>query len=102
MAERFLQAIVAEGYDYEAAACAIKIEDIVRNTGSRDILRRLKENDQHFVKLQVTNEFRRDSDDSYCPGGAHDLGWLGYSIGQNTKLKELYLQSNPFEQQQCY
>ena len=44
-----------EGYDYDAAASTIKLEDITTDRTNREILRRLKDNDPNFVKLWVTD-----------------------------------------------
>ena len=94
-----------EGYDYDAAASTIKIEDIVRDETNRNILRRLKENDPNLDKLRLIEEgyWRghphhpgRDDYD-FCPEGDNDSGWLGYYIGKNTKLKELQFQASPFQ-----
>ena len=87
-----------EGYDYDAAAITVKIEDIVRGAANRNILRRLKENDPGLDKLRLIGkgDWRRDEND-YCPEGADDTGWLGYYIGQNAKLKDMTLHSNSFE-----
>ena len=77
-----------EGYDYDAAAGTIKIEDITRDETNREILRWLKENDPEFVELCVRS--RRDDEN------ARELGWIGYFIGENTTLKEITLCSDPF------
>ena len=69
-----------EGYDYDAAASTIKIEDITSNKINRDILRRLKEDDPEFDEVWVTNA--RDDEFDYCPEGSLDIGWLGYFIGK--------------------
>ena len=89
----FLQ-VNMDGYDYDAAASTIKIEDITTDEDNQNILRRLKGNDPDFDKLWVTSS--RDDEYDYCPGGARDSGWLGYFIGKNTTLKEMYLYSSPF------
>ena len=84
-----------EGYDYEAAAGTIKIEDLTTDRTNREILRRLKDNDPGFVEMWVMGD-RQDNCD-YCPEGALDSEWLGYFIGRNTKLKDLAFWSNPFK-----
>ena len=86
-------------YDYDAAARNIKI-DITSDPYNRSILRRLKENDTEFTELWVRNFrdiFHGSSNKTYCPEDARSLGWLGYYIGENTTLKELNFQSNPFQ-----
>ena len=89
-----------EGFDYDAAASAIKIDDITTDETNREILRKLKENDPEFDNLVVCST--RDEDDyrddnEYCPQSAREMGWVGYYIGKNTTLQELYFNLNPFE-----
>ena len=45
-----------EGYDYDAAASTIKIDDITSDKCNREILRKLKENDPGYVSLVVSKE----------------------------------------------
>ena len=67
-----------EGYDYDAAAGTVKIEDIATDEVNREILRRLKANDPNFVKLIVCNRINRyEYDKCFCAGGARELGWVG-------------------------
>ena len=91
-----------DGYDYDAAAAAAKIEDITTDATNREILRQLKENDPEFDNLVVCStrdeDDYRDTDNEYCPQSAREMGWVGYYIGKNTTLKELHLQRNPFRQ----
>ena len=88
--------VIMEGYDYAAAAGTIKIEDITTDFTNRDILRRLKENDPEFDDLVVVSRRNYDDDiNEYCPEDPRSLGWLGYSIGENTKLQGLQLRLNP-------
>ena len=83
-----------EGYDYDAAARTVEIDDITSDATNREILRRLKENDPTFYQLWLVSRQGRAS--MYCPDGAHDFGWLGYYIGENTVLKKLDFYTNPF------
>ena len=86
-----------EGYDHDAAARTIKIEDITTDRVNREILRRLKENYSDFERLVVVCHFglyRRDDD--YCFKSANEVKWLGYYIGKNTTLQELVLRENPY------
>ena len=86
-----------EGFDYDVAARTVKIEDITSNETNRNILRQLRENNPDFGRLWVSSR-RGTSYYVYFPDeGGRDSGWLGYYIGQNTTLRELTLQSNPFE-----
>ena len=88
---------MGEEYDFDAAAGTIKIEDIKTDDVNREILRKLKENDPNFDKVYVRNQEGHRFANEYCPEGARDLGWLGYYIGRNTTLKELFLHSDLFE-----
>ena len=89
-----------EGYDYDATASAIKIEDITTDETNREILRKLKEYDPEFDQLVVCST--RDDDDffcdnAYCPKSPNDMEWLGYHIGNNSILQGLHFNLNPFE-----
>ena len=86
-----------EGYNYDAVASTIKLEDITSNRVNQGLLRRVKENDPDFDKMLVTD----NCEDGhcvhcmdYCPDGARDLGWMGYYIGENMTLKHLRFPSN--------
>jgi len=74
--------------DYAALADTIKIEDITSKEQNREILHGLKNNDESFGRLYIIDGDSDDGDD-YSPDDGEDLGWLGYYIGQNTKLQEL-------------
>ena len=74
--------------NYAALADTIKIEDITSYELNRQILHRLKNNDESFDNLYIISE--SSDDDEYIPIDGEDIGWLGYYIGQNTKLKCLY------------
>ena len=92
----FAQATM-ENYDYEAAAGTIKIEDITNDRTNREILRRLKANDAEFddlVVIVVSSRNWQRCNIEYLPTESHEFGWLGYYIGQNTKVKELHLRTN--------
>ena len=83
-----------EGFDYDAAAATVAIEDITRDATNREILRRLKENDPEFHMLWVVNSFEGSNNRAnhmFWPEDAHIFGWLGYYAGRNTHLRELYL-----------
>ena len=78
-----------EGLDYDAAASTIKIEDITSDPHNRNILRQIKANDPNFDELfvrKLRKRIDRSEDKCFCPGGARELGWVGYYIGQNTNL----------------
>jgi len=97
---------------YDTLAETINIEDIVSDEVNRDILRKLKNNDPNFDELQIVYERTDVPDDNGGCGGIQfeleydysnilanlaagerpkqkDLGWLGYFIGRNTKLREI-------------
>ena len=79
-----------DGYNYDALASTVKIEDIPYiSEVNKGILRRLKDNDPDFEKLRICeDDYGRD--DYYCPGdNVEELGWLGYYLGRNTTLQEL-------------
>jgi len=85
-----------EGYSkYAALANTIKIEDITSDEHNQTILQRLKYNDTSLDKLWIYNNECDDigdsSSDYYAPEDVEELGWLGYYIGQNSNLQELYL-----------
>ena len=85
------EATAMEGYDYEAAASTVMIEEITASWTNQHYMLRIKENDPTVDKLSVVCIAG-----GYCPESALDLGWMGYYIGKNTKLKELNFSSNPF------
>ena len=94
-----------DGYDYDALAGTIKVDDITSNSTNQIILRKLKENDPDFTVLWVrdmrnTSQGNRSASvhdgNDYLPESNRDVGWLGYFISKNTILKELHLQANPF------
>ena len=86
---------IMEGYDYDAVASTIKVEDITSNDTNRKILRKLKANDAEFDDLVVVSSRDYDDNNEYCPEDTRSLGWLGYYIGKNTKLQGLILRLNP-------
>ena len=83
--------------EYAALASTIKIEDITSNKQNQYILHRLKDNDDsiHTLYVKDASVYERDElrklhmDYDYIPDDGEDLGWLGYYIGQNTKLQDL-------------
>ena len=86
-----------EGYDYDAAASTIKVEDITSSETNRRILRSLKVNDPSFDELWMTSSRVVCGDNEYFPGSARDLAWLGYYIGQNATLQCLHFDMNPLQ-----
>ena len=96
--EQYEDDATTEGrYDYDAAVGTVKIEDITRDEGNRNILRRLKENDPNFDELWVSMS-RGSSHAVFWPQDSHESGWVGYFIGKNTILKEMtFYHSNPLQ-----
>ena len=81
---------------YEAQADTINVDDIATNSNNRIVLKRIKRNaDDDYNSLYIQDRHDDDGEDcvDYVPEGAEDMGWLGYFIGKNDHLKELYLQS---------
>ena len=82
----FVPQAIMEGYDYDAVARAVKIEDITTDEQNRNILRKLKANDPDFDKLLVDDTRGSGSGSGrknvYCPEGTQDLGWLGISLAK--------------------
>jgi len=87
-----------EGYSkYAALADTIKIEDITSDKQNQSILQRLKDNDERLNSVHITNSNPNPSyiDYYYIPEEeGEDIGWLGYFIGNNTKLQTLHLCGN--------
>ena len=79
---------------YEARADSINVNDIAENSNNRIVLRRIKRNnvndvESYYKSLYVQNEHDDDGED-YCPEGADDMGWLGYFIGKNNHVQDLF------------
>ena len=82
----------------DAQADSINVEDIASNENNRIVLCRIKRNsldDENNQELYIQS--LHDDDGEYCvdyvPEGAYDMGWLGYFIGKNEQLKELYFRN---------
>jgi len=84
---------------YDAQADSINVEDIATNVNNRIVLSRIKRNcegDSEVLYIQNEQEIDLDAGETgedcidYVPEGAKDMGWLGYFIGKNNHLKELY------------
>jgi len=83
---------------YAALANTIKIKDITSNIRNQSILQQLKHNDELLESVQITNINPNPSAfmiaTTYILEEGEDIGWLGYFIGNNTKLKTLHLCGN--------
>ena len=80
---------------YDAQADTIDIEDIATNENNRFVLNRTKRNinhDENNKVLYIKYQHDDDGEDcvDYVPEGAKDMGWLGYFVGRNNHLEELY------------
>jgi len=76
---------------YDAQADSIKVEDIATNESNRDILRRIKRNCPSGGNILYIQNQHGGSRSGYIPEGVEDMGWLGYFVGKNNHIKELYL-----------
>ena len=74
--------------DYAALANTIKIKDITSDEINRYILQKLKYNES-FDYLYIMDSSGSSDEDEYIPDEGEDLGWLGYFLGNNTKLQVL-------------
>ena len=86
----FLCTMGNQFYRIRRAADTIKIKGITSNKHNRNILHKLKDNDESFDSLYITSNepdshtFRIDDDND-----DDVISWLGYLIGQNTKLRQI-------------
>ena len=84
---------------YDAQADSINLEDITNNEINLIMLSRIRRNnaaDSEILYIQNEQEIDLDIGETgedcidYIPEGDKDMGWLGYFIGKNNHLKELY------------
>ena len=80
---------------YAALADTIKIEDITSNKRNQSLLKKLKDNNEDFNQMWICNEEQVCDHRDYVFDSAEDLAWLGYYLGQNTSLEELYFNCSP-------
>lgn len=81
---------------YNDNAGSIRTRDIVTNSNNRIVLRRIKRNsryDENNGVLYIQNVHDENGEEcvDYVPEGANDMRWLGYFIGKNIYLQNLYL-----------
>jgi len=88
--------------DYAALADTIKVEDITYNKINQTILNKLKDNDESFDELFIVDSLLGEDEDDYVPDDGEDLGWLGYFIGQNTKLQLIAFQDITIDNESFY
>jgi len=84
---------------YNDNAGCTRTRDITTNSNNRIVLRRIKRNskyDENNNTLYIQNQHDDEGEDciDYVPESAYDMGWLGYFIGKNKNLTNLYL--SPF------
>ncbi len=70
---------------YDAHVQTLDLNDITSSDDNAEILRRLRDNDPKLPWLCIRQHVNADT----------DLGWLGYFIGRNTKLRSLYILDMP-------
>jgi len=87
--------------NYAALANTIKIEDITSNELNREILYRVKNNNESFDKIFIMEDATGD-DDEYIPDDGEDTGWLGYFIGNNKKLQEIHFYNTIIDNESFY
>jgi len=87
--------------NYAALDDTIKIEDITSDELNRQILQRLKDNDENLDNLYIMDVSENDADEEYIPTNGEDIGWLGYFIGNNTELQVLNL-NKPINNESFY
>ena len=85
----------------EALAGNMNIEDITTDDDNRLILYRIRSNKEDTQDLYIQNEHEIEINEEegtfehilpdYVPEGVYDMGWLGYFIGRNTCLQNLYI-----------
>ena len=76
---------------YDERLPSVKLEDITSSERNADILRKLLDGDSDFTLLYVLDEAMDDDYMEFIVEGGDDLGWLGYLIGQNDVLQELFI-----------
>mmetsp|Transcript_32311 Transcript_32311/g.48801 ORF Transcript_32311/g.48801 Transcript_32311/m.48801 type:complete len:590 (-) Transcript_32311:115-1884(-) len=74
-------------YQFDALAARVKLKDITSCADNRALLHRIKNNDPGLRTLAVLDE--PEDEDEFIVREGDDLGWLGYFIGRNEKLKYL-------------
>jgi len=73
---------------YDAQVDTITMEDISNDHNNKVILHRIKRNSNHENNKLYIQHQREEGE--YVPAGAYDMGWLGYFVGKNEHLEQLY------------
>mmetsp|Transcript_18243 Transcript_18243/g.26986 ORF Transcript_18243/g.26986 Transcript_18243/m.26986 type:complete len:598 (+) Transcript_18243:1097-2890(+) len=78
-------------FQYDTLAASVRLKDVISSASNRAILHRLKNNDPGLTHLSIdeSDDDYGDDDDIFQVREGDDLGWLGYFIGRNEKLKYL-------------
>ena len=84
-----------EHYKYDELASTMKIEVIASDEHNQEILRRLRDSDPEFGRLCMCNEGQIWDENDFYPDNGEELGWLGYFLGKNTTVNDLYIRSTP-------
>ena len=87
---------------YDAQADTISLGHSSADANNQIVLRRLKRNNEieaiEMLRIVFDNDDDEDEEEEdfiyYFPGGAYDMGWLGYFVGKNDHLEQLVI--SPF------
>ena len=84
-------------YYYEARARDVNLESITSSERNELILEKLRNNDASFKEMSIvgTDYDESKTDDDFDVQEGDDLGWLGYFIGQSTRLESLFVHHLP-------
>ena len=72
---------------YDEHAQNVDLDDITSSVNNAEILQMLRDDDPGLSDLWITQQ--HNFEDAFFLQGGNDLGWLGYFIGRNTKLRNL-------------
>lgn len=89
-------------YQYDTLASSVRLKDVISCAENRAILYRLKNNDPGLTCLFIdeSDDNYEDETDIFQVREGDDLGWLGYFIGGNEKLKSLWVYYLPTNRDQ--
>ena len=76
---------------YESRMWDVKLADITSDNENAEILRKLRDNDSDLTSVALANFGVVDEYKDFIVSDDDDLGWLGYFIGRNSQLKELFI-----------
>ena len=82
---------------YDALVATVRLKDITSSAGNRAILHRMKNNDPALEYLYISSpdNINPDEPNQYVLREGDHLGWLGYFIGENFTLTEMYVHHLP-------